>query len=268
MGISVLLATYNRVKSLQIAVRSILDQSVLPAELIIVNDASTDDTREWLMSHNFGQLTVKIIHNAQNKGLVKSLNIGLLHASQTLIARIDDDDIWVDQNKLQKQLRTFDDHPNLVLLGTGILVNGKKVINPISNLEVRKQILFRCPFQHSTVMFRREIDGYQVRYNENLVYSEDWDLWLSLGKMGLIMNLADITTSIASNDNLSNRFYASQHSMNLKIVKKYFNHYPQKYKAYIYHIMVLTYFKLGLYRLPFHSIFKGRFNATFLKEKI
>lgn len=267
MGITVLLATYNRVKSLKISIQSILNQSLLPTQLVIVNDASTDETKNWLLSLDFGQVSVNIVHNASNKGLASSLNIGLDLASEPLIARIDDDDVWIDPDKLLKQVKVFKDQPNLVLLGTGILIDDRELLNPLSNEALKKQILFRCPFQHSTVVFKREINGTLVSYDENLPYSEDWDLWLSLGRMGEMMNLADITTSIASNDNLSSTFYASQHTMNLTIVKRYLDDYPQKHKAYLYHLMVLLYFKLKLHKLPMHRFFQKRFNSSFLDRK-
>lgn len=267
MGISVLIATYNRVKSLKLAVESILRQKHLPYQLIIVNDASTDETKEWLTSYNFDPVTVNIIHNDTNLGLAQSLNMGLSFATEDLIARLDDDDIWIDPNKLQKQLETFETYPNLVLLGTGILVDGKEIINPLTDSELRNQILFRCPFQHSTVMFRREVNQQAVVYNNRLPYSEDWDLWLNLGRYGDMMNLPDITTRISLHDNLSDKFYVSQHAMNLNILKQYFFHYPRKNRAYLYHILVVTYFKLDIHKLPIHSFLQSVFNVIFMKRK-
>jgi glycosyltransferase involved in cell wall biosynthesis len=88
--ISVIMATCNGEKTISRAIDSILNQSYTNIELIIVDDASTDDTK--IIISRYKTKKIKYLLNKSNLGLAKSLNIGLAHSSGCFIARMDDDD--------------------------------------------------------------------------------------------------------------------------------------------------------------------------------
>jgi len=263
MKITILLPTYNRLENLKFAIQSILSQTYDNFQLIIINDASNDGTFEFLKSLNYEMINCKIIHNEENLGLQKSLNRGLLHATGELIARIDDDDEWIDKNKLEKQVNCFYKNKNLVLLGTGAEFNGKKFRNPLLNRKIRQHILFRCPFYHSTVMFKHIVNNQKVFYNDAYPYSEDWELWLRLGNFGEIQNLPDITTLISKGLNMSKTYYTIQHKMNLEIIRGFYAEYPNALFAMLYHKAVIFYFSIGLQRSKVHKTTSKLFYSVF-----
>lgn len=261
--VSVILPTFNRLDELKVSIDSVLMQSYNDIELIIINDASIDDTRIFLSEFDFKGVENIVINNELNLGLQKSLNIAIQYAKGELIARIDDDDEWIDKDKLQKQVDVFNKDASIVLVGTEFIKDGVYESNPLLDSDIRKQILFRCPFQHSTVMFRRTVNNEVVLYDDSLPYSEDWDLWLRLGKLGRFLNLADQTALIATGNNISEVTYVIQHVGNSKLSKKYLQDYPYKYRAIVYHFFVVLYFKIGLYKLPIHKLSQKLFNYLF-----
>jgi glycosyltransferase involved in cell wall biosynthesis len=106
--ISIILCTYNRFQSLVKCIQSVLNQSFTDFEFIIVNDFSTDETFEYLKSISKEDSRLQILHNSENFGLQKSLNIALRQSKGELIARIDDDDVWTVIDKLSLQVNVFD----------------------------------------------------------------------------------------------------------------------------------------------------------------
>jgi glycosyltransferase involved in cell wall biosynthesis len=99
--ISVVLPTRNRLALLQRAVDSVLAQTYRELELIVVDDGSTDGTREWLAAHPEPRL--RRLHRAGGQGAAAARNAGLAEARGEYVAFQDDDDIWLVQ-KLEKQL--------------------------------------------------------------------------------------------------------------------------------------------------------------------
>jgi glycosyltransferase involved in cell wall biosynthesis len=263
--ISIILCTYNRFQSLVKCIQSVLNQSFTDFEFIIVNDFSTDETFEYLKSISKEDSRLQILHNSENFGLQKSLNIALGQSKGKLIARIDDDDVWTVIDKLSLQINEFDQNPNLVLLGTGYAVGDVVKHNPRHDKDIRKQILFRCPFQHSTVMFKRQINGQKVKYNDELAYGEDWALWLHLGQHGELANLPVNTTFINDKDNLSSQHFVSQHKVNKQIVKPFYSFYPGKWRAKCYHYIVTLFFSIFPLNGPIHKLAQTIFNRTYMK---
>lgn len=263
--ITIILCTYNRFHSLVQCIQSVLNQSFKDFEFIIVNDSSTDETFTYLESLALQDSRVKLIHNPDNLGLQKSLNVALENTKSDLIARIDDDDVWTDQDKLSAQIQEFDRNPSLVLLGTSYTVGDELKHNPFDDDAIRQQILFRCPFQHSTVMFKNTINNQKVRYNDSLKYGEDWALWLEVGKYGKLANLKKSMALINDKDNLSSTHFVSQHKVNRQIVNQYYDEYPGKFRARLYHFGVTTFFSIFPLHGVIHRLAQAMFSRTFMK---
>lgn len=98
--ISVILPTHNRAALVGRAVSSVLGQTYENLELIVIDDASTDDTREALTA--FKDSRLRVVHAEVNKGAAAARNLGLEHARGELIAFSDDDDTWFAP-KLERQ---------------------------------------------------------------------------------------------------------------------------------------------------------------------
>ena len=99
--ISVILPTFNRGNVVNHAIDSILNQTFNNLELIIINDASTDNTKQVLDEYQKRDPRIKIINNTQNYGCAQSRNIGLQHIQSNTIAFMDDDDQYSDTETLK-----------------------------------------------------------------------------------------------------------------------------------------------------------------------
>jgi glycosyltransferase involved in cell wall biosynthesis len=113
MNVSVILCTYNRAKFLTRAIRSVLAQKYLSFELIVVDDGSTDNTKELV--GKFDDLRIRYMVHERNKGLSAARNTGLYQATGKYIAFIDSDDEW-EINKLEKQMAFLADKPTPIFI--------------------------------------------------------------------------------------------------------------------------------------------------------
>lgn len=239
--VSVVIATYNRASVIARAIESIQAQDYPNKEIIIVNDGSSDDTLGVLAQYP----GIVVISNKQNLRLQKSLNIGCRAANGKYIARLDDHDEWTDSSKLSKQIEFLESNPEYGLIGTGFRIGTRILVNPLSDIAIRRQMLFRCPFCHYTVVFRKDLYEQVGGYDESLSYSEDWDLWMRMGLSTQMINLPDITTSgEVEKGSLTDRFYVKQFGINQGIIQKHKQDYPRKWLASSYQGIVWCFFKV------------------------
>ncbi len=177
--ISVILPAYNSEKYLGIAIKSILNQSFSNFELIIIDDGSTDNTSFVIKS--FIDPRIIYIKNEKNLGLSKSFNIGINRSTGEYIARMDADDISV-LDRFQKQIGFLEKNPDIGIVGTAVTLideNAKKTgssSKASANTLIKWSSLFSTPMHHPTVMGRAEIFRNNL-YDENLLNSEDYELW-------------------------------------------------------------------------------------------
>jgi glycosyltransferase involved in cell wall biosynthesis len=187
MFISVVMAVYNGEQYLEEAVNSVLNQTYPQFELIIVNDGSTDRTREIL--NKIHDHRVKIIHSETNQGAAASLNLGIYHTSGDWIAIHDADDIS-EPTRLEDQAGYLQTHPDST--GVGSLIAGRIGSETVVNPEVeyynrildKEQIIdyrfLMCYLCHGSVIFSKQ-KFYDVgRYNPKYKISYDYELWLRL----------------------------------------------------------------------------------------
>lgn len=184
--LSVLMSVYNGASYLGEALDSILDQSFKDFEFIVIDDGSQDNTWEVLSDYAGKDSRLVLHRNKSNLGLTKSLNKGLNLARGEYIARMDADDISLS-GRLEAQVNFLDTHPEVGLVSGGSQVideTGRLIYEKIPPLEdeaIKMELLIKNnAIGHSTIMARtakiREVGG----YNENILYSQDYDLWLRL----------------------------------------------------------------------------------------
>src|SRR5581483_9504087 len=113
--VTVLMSVYNGERYLREAIESILVQTWQDFELVCINDGSTDQSREIVLS--FNDPRIRLVDNEQNLGLAKSLNKGLMLARGNLIARQDADDIS-EPDRLLKQVAFLEQWSEIVLVGS------------------------------------------------------------------------------------------------------------------------------------------------------
>ncbi len=187
--ISVVMANYNTPEQyLRPAIESILKQTYTNFEFIIIDDGSTDDSLSVIESYRDNR--IRLVKNEKNLGLIKSLNKGLELSTGEYIARIDSDDISLPE-RLAVQLAYMQEHPNVIVSGTGIeyigdwekKTNKKIVVTPIPERE-RYRVLLLFDHQpniyHTSVMFNKSLLlQYGLRYDEDKIHAEDYKMWIS-----------------------------------------------------------------------------------------
>ena len=180
--ISVLLPAYNEEEFIAEAVQSILDQSHIDFELIIINDGSTDNTPKILESFNDNRII--IINNEKNYGLSKSLNIGVAKSNGEFIARMDANDIAYP-SRFVEQYNFFSNHPKAVAVFCPVEKINKDGVSLnrvegkyIPSEELQAYLFYKCCFFHSSVLMRKEFLPIPL-YNESNA-AEDYELWVRL----------------------------------------------------------------------------------------
>lgn len=169
--VSVIMPVYNSSKYLRHAVDSILRQHYTNIELVIVNDASTDDTRQIIMGYNDSR--IRYFENTENIGIVRTRNICIGHTRGKYIALLDHDDI-AKPHRLLKQVEYMEHNLCCGICGTyaeiidsqGRIFRRRKA--PLHDREIRTQILFVNCFVNSGVMIRADKlrhDHYNVEYD-------------------------------------------------------------------------------------------------------
>jgi glycosyltransferase involved in cell wall biosynthesis len=113
MNVSVILCTYNRAQLLTRAIHSVLTQKYPFFELIVIDDGSTDNTKEVV--GQFNDRRISYVAHGRNKGLSAARNIGLGRATGKFIAFIDSDDEW-EEDKLEQQMAFLADKPAPVFI--------------------------------------------------------------------------------------------------------------------------------------------------------
>ncbi|HBJ73073.1 MAG TPA: glycosyl transferase [Actinobacteria bacterium] len=198
--VSVVLPVFNGAPFLSQAIDSILRQTFADLELLVVDDASTDESTEVVRS--FGDPRIRLIMNETNLGLPATLNVGLEAAVGEFIARQDQDDVALP-DRLAKQVLRMDANTALGLLGTWAVIltedpNGDwepsgEHRHPADDASLRLRLFWNSPFVHSTVMMRasvvRAAGGYATEPVR--VLPEDYDLWTRIANAAEIGNVPE-----------------------------------------------------------------------------
>ncbi len=231
--ISVVLATRNGSRWLDRALKSVLSQTEGSIEVIIVNDASTDNTGQKAAEWARKDSRIRVIELTQNVGPGKARDRGIREAKGDYIALIDDDDFWISKDKLTLQKKYLDEHKDCVLVGTHktqLVDENEKILkyyfNPETDTDIRKSILVKNKFITSSVLFRK--DTYiKVGGFASLYLAEDYDLWLRMGLIGTFANItgADTAYTVRKSSASKKRKHELYRSI-LSIVWKNKNKYP------------------------------------------
>ena len=194
--VSVLMPVYNGDRFIHQAVDSVLKQTFSDFELLVVDDGSTDGTRAFLYLYAQADQRVKVIEQ-QHEGTRAALNRGLENARGQYLARLDADDVALPQ-RLEKQIALMDSCPELVVSGSNYQVideQGERLSlaqMPEHDTEIRWHALFHSPFSNSSVIFRLEtLRIHGLRYAQQAVHVEDYDLWSRLLEYGQGANLSE-----------------------------------------------------------------------------
>lgn len=192
--ISVVISVRNQEKYLIKAVQSILNQSYTNFELLIVDDASKDNSGNILKS--IKDPRVKIITNSKHIGLTKSLNLAINKSTGEYIARMDADDISYPE-RLKTEMAFLEKHPEIALVGSWVeLINeaGKRLSLkrlPCTSLEIKNKLIKANQFYHPTLLIRKEVLLKYGLYDEKFEYSQDYELILRIASHCQVANIPE-----------------------------------------------------------------------------
>jgi len=190
--VSVLMPIYNCERFISKALESIYNQTYQNFEVVIVDDGSTDRTSEILI--NMKDSRTFIYRNPENRGLTKSLNIGLNLCRGEYIARMDADDVSHPE-RFAKQVEFLENNPDYALVGSSYycINQDEKIVAFIKVLtaynEIKQGLKTQNWFGHGTVMVRRTVLLDLGAYNEKYKFAQDYDLWLRIAEKYKVGNI-------------------------------------------------------------------------------
>ena len=179
--ISVVMPAYNAAKYIESAIKSVIEQNYCNWELIVVNDASSDNTVNIVKKFMETDSRIKLHSNESNKGVAESRNLGVKMSSGEWVAFLDSDDLW-EQNKLQRQLEiACKEKADFVFTGSAFINEYGDRYKNIFHIPTKvnfKQLLKQNVISCSSVMIRKGIlNNFKM---EELGMHEDFAVWLQV----------------------------------------------------------------------------------------
>ncbi|MFC1752036.1 glycosyltransferase [Thermoproteota archaeon] len=212
VDISVIIPVFNRQDHIKECVDSVLNQTLSPKEVIVVNDASQDKTSKILNAYGN---KIKVIDLDKNKGVSFARNIGVKESQGNWICFLDSDDKWTP-DKLENQAEFFKKYPFYeVLQSQEVWIRNGKRVNSCQHHDkpqgwVFEQCLDLCLISPSSVMIKKDLFWDFGGFDESFPACEDYDLWIRLSRqkpVGLDPSLSTIKYG-GHADQLSKQFPA------------------------------------------------------------
>ncbi|MBX9690062.1 MAG: glycosyltransferase [Candidatus Obscuribacterales bacterium] len=196
--LSVVMPVHNTSRFLVSSIESILRQSFLDFEFIIVDDFSSDGSLEIISEYAQKDPRIKVIQNEKHLGAQRTRNIGCSHVQAKYIAVFDSDDI-ARESRFEAQLKYLSEHPELILLGTFASIIdpfgnpiAENITLPCSHEEIDNQlILGGWPIIHPSVIMQTDAFNKVGGYTEGWGSQHDHDLFLRLAEIGRLENLPE-----------------------------------------------------------------------------
>ncbi len=186
--VSVIIPCYNRAHVIREAIDSVLAQTYRDYEIVVVDDASTDDSREVVAAYGD---RVRLVARAANGGIAAARNDGILHSRGELVAFLDSDDLW-EPRRLETAVAFLDAHP-----GYGAVYGDMRCVWPEGGPSTdhcvadmgggRSGWIFEDLLRHAlistlTITIRREVLDRVGLFDESLPPAEDQDLWWRIAR--------------------------------------------------------------------------------------
>jgi len=195
--VSVIMLTFNRPQYIGRAVESIRSQTVKDWELIVVHDGPNQEVETILRHWETREPRLRYFRRGAWGNIAEATNFGIRQARGRFIAILDDDDYWRAGDKLERQIRFLDEHPDYVGCGGGAVCIGEdgaelmRYLKPEQDQQIKARALLANPMVHSTVLYRREAAEQVGLYDETLAGFQDWDFFLKLGRTGKLYNFRE-----------------------------------------------------------------------------
>lgn len=267
---SVVMCVYSKDKAeyFKEAIESVLNQTIITNDLIIVCDGPIDKklNREITNYQNKYKDIIKVIKLAKNKGLGNAMNVGINNCKNSIIGKMDSDDISA-KNRFEVEVKYLLDN-KLDIVGSYIEEinnNGKRTSMvrdvPQSQFAIRKNIKYRSPINHPTIVFRKEI--FQKYKYEDFSLFEDYYQFFKLLKFNCkIENVPEVLVYMRADNEMYKR------RGGLIYIKKYVKFLNKIYKEK--YINIFEYIFSLIIRVPVMLLptrIRKLFYYTFLRKK-
>src|SRR5215475_9891332 len=229
--VSVIIPTHNRAEFLQSAITSVLNQTFQDFEIIIIDDASNDHTREVIA--NFSDVRIKVRHNQVSKGAAGARNIAIMNSSGEYVAFLDDDDEWLPE-KLQIQTCLLDNSPSEVGgVCTGYFTIEKMSGRILSTVNYAMIDLYKGnPIATSSFLLRRECFEKCGLFDESMLACSDYDMWIRISKKFSFKIIENTLVKYCINENgLTFNYEKKVRSLEI-LLKKHENFFKKDCKGY------------------------------------
>lgn len=264
--ISVIIATYNREKHIRRAIDSVLNQTYQNTEVIIVDGSPNNKTekiaKSYLSDSRVRYFHKKEIHTGSGEdraNIAKARNKAIEISKGKYIAILDDDDIWCDERKLEKQIQFLKNHPDYVACGGGVIkIQQRDQRRPYiydlpleKDEEIRKAMLLNWGWcTHSTLVFRKDVGWEKAGgYSTKNPHNEDCEFMLRLGRFGKLYNFREYFSYFLigeQNEPHWKKYPRNRIMSNIYLIKQYRNHYPGYPKAILWAWIMYFYLFLPL----------------------
>ncbi len=270
--VSVVIPVYNGEKYIKSALDSVLDQTFQDFEIIIVNDASTDNT-EKVIFDNFKPLIeegrIKYLKNEENKGRNITGNIGAEKAEGKYLFFLDADDLWKKNHieAILPELKSAD----IIFSRPRTFIDENGNIKRISKSKIDKdldKIIFSSKIGFpSATAFKKETFPF---YNPEFKFREDIELFIRARLEGERISILDTNTVLIREHNSPTRMSKTHHfyQYTLKLYNEYKNKIPKEYLPYFYFHVSEVAFKFGDFKTGYNMLLKAvKKNPKILLDK-
>lgn len=234
--VSVIIPTYNRAKYVIEALESVLNQTYKNYEIVIVDDGSTDNTREVLRQYLADDRITYIYE--KNGGPASARNVGIKHSTGEHIAFLDSDDLWLP-DKLVYQVEYLKTHCDVGIVFTDAKAFGED-LGPVNAARAEFRFRFHNPsfkllmwgnyMPTPTVMLRRACIDKVGCFDESSdlrIGGEDYELWLRIARVFKIGHLDQVLVKIRfSQDSLLGINLDKSFDVELNTISRIIRHYP------------------------------------------
>lgn len=209
--VTLIMPTYNCASFIRAALDSALSQTRPPDEVIVIDDRSTDDTAEILLSYGDRITCITSLDSGGYASAVR--NVGLAAATGDYVAFLDADDVWFP-NKLAEQIAVLDANPDVQMVYANFnrTDENDNIIHPGPNrphaIEIGRiveteeywddafcQLAIRCFMHTSTVVLRKCVLDNVGVFDGNMLFYEDADLWMRIAHLHNVSRVPKILSS-------------------------------------------------------------------------
>ncbi len=219
--VTVLMPVYNGEKYLREAIDSILNQTFSNFEFLIINDGSTDNSENIILS--YADSRIQYIKNEYNLKLIATLNNGIELAKGKYIVRMDADDVSIP-SRIEKQVAFMERNEDVGICGSWFTAFGDVQESVFKYKELHDEIVFKmfyqCHFCHPSLIIRKIVfEDIEIPFNRKFIHAEDYELYFRLSTKCKFHNLQDSLVKYrihSSSVSRQNQMIQLEHSLQIR----------------------------------------------------